>query len=266
MVYADAYWVKENLVEYFEEKKEETSNSRYPFYYYGYGQNEKKEERSRLSQRRELKFIYDFDTNSILVQGGDPHQLRTVKQLVEIYDKPPPTDSKSARLTSAFPVKFSKAQVIADTIKDVYRDLLSSTDKALAGGNPEKKKRESGGTTIVYGGSTDTEPDRTQIRFKGKLSIGVDSLTNTLLISCEGENLMSNVTQMVNTLDKAAQPLATVSTIKLNGGLNAAKVSEVLGKLLLEKKGSPAKPEGQPGQKNGGNKQNGNNDGNQPNE
>jgi hypothetical protein len=209
LTHADAYWVKLNLVEYFEDKEEDSSGSGYPFFY-SYRQPEKKEPRSRLSQRRELKFIYDLDTNSILVQGGDPKQLKTVEQLIEIYDKPVPTDSKSARVTSFYFVKFSKASIIADTIKEVYRDLLSSSDKALAGGNPEKKNRESSRTTVIYGGQNNDEPERTQIRFKGKLSLGVDAVTNTLLISCEGESLMANVTAMVKTLDTAAQPLSTV--------------------------------------------------------
>ncbi len=234
LTHADAYWVKANLVEFFEEKEEDDSRSGYPFYYYSYRQSEKKEPRSRLSQRRELKFIYDLDTNSILVQGGDPQQLRTVAQLIEIYDKPVPTDSKSARVTSVYPVRYSKAQIIADTIKEVYRDLLSSTDKALAG-NPEKKERPNLGTTVIYGGGNDDEPERTQVRFKGKLSLGVDAVTNTLLISCEGENLLQNVTEMVKTLDKAAQPLSSVSTVTLHGGLNSSKVSDVLTRLLVEK-------------------------------
>jgi hypothetical protein len=155
-------------------------------------------------------------------------------------------------------VRYSKAQTIATAVKDVYRDLLSSNDKALASNNPEQKNRvPTAGTTYIIneGPGAEGEKERTRVTFKGKLSIGVDDLTNTLLVSAEGENLMRNVTDMIQSLDEAARPLSAVSIVPVGGNTNAARVREVLARLLIEAK-PPAKPNGErppgtPGQQPG---------------
>ncbi len=90
-----------------------------------------------------MKFIYDVDTNTILVQGGDPTQLKTVEDLIQLYDRPHQTDSNSVRKSKVFKIQYSSAKVIAETVKDVYRDLLSANDKALASNQQQKPKNES---------------------------------------------------------------------------------------------------------------------------
>jgi len=246
--FADAYWVKDNLEEFFKDEDEENnSNSSRRYYFYDYAPQEKKEPRYRLSQRRKLKFIYDLDTNSILVQGADAQQLATIEDLIAIYDQAEPSDSQSARLSSVFEIKYSKATVIAAAVKDVYRDLLSSNDKALQG-NPEQRNRETpGGMTYIFNdGEGEGGQDRTQVRFKGKLSIGIDEVSNTLLVSAEGEHLMRNVAEMIQSLDEAARPLSAVAIVHLNGTTNAERVREVLAGLLSDAPATTPAPQ-QPG-------------------
>jgi type II secretory pathway component GspD/PulD (secretin) len=247
--YADSYWVSTYLESFFDdsEQKKESGSSR--VYYYDYAPPKKDDTQYRLSKRRKLKFIDDPDTNSILVQGGDSEQLKTIEELIAVYDQPQQADANAARLTAAFPIRYSKAQAIAEAVKDVYRDLLSDNDKALQNNqNPEQKNRQvPGGSTYIFneGGDASNEKERTRVTFKGKLSIGVDELTNTLLVSTEGEILMRNVTEMVKGLDEAARPLSSVSVIKLNGTTNSAKVREVLSRMLTEPKPAQKKPDGQ---------------------
>ncbi len=69
--YAWAYGVALNLQDFFkdEDKKERSS---FWDYYYGFGQDDSKDDRStRLSKRRPLKFISDSDSNTILVENAD---------------------------------------------------------------------------------------------------------------------------------------------------------------------------------------------------
>lgn len=256
--FADAYYVTLNLEEYFTEKKDDkNNNSRFYFYddYYG---NNNEDSKFRLSQRPELKFIWDLDSNSILVQGADDAQLRTVKQLIEIYDKKP-DDAQLARLSQMFQVKYSKAKVIADAVKDVYRDLLSANDKALQQGQQQQKQTRPPGDTYIFNdGGGDSPPDRTQVSFKGKVSIGVDELSNTLLVSAQGETLMHNIGEMIRELDEAAKPLSTVSVVELSGRSNAQRIREVLKGVLADSQSAgdaeqPQQP-GQPQQGEGGNR------------
>ncbi len=82
-----------------------------------------------------VKIVSELDTNSILVQGADASQLKSIKELIEFYDKPEAPDAQSVHQTKKFILQWSRADVVADTIKDLYRDLLSPKDKALS--NPQ---------------------------------------------------------------------------------------------------------------------------------
>ena len=203
---APVLWVKFNLQDYFEEDKDKKNSGGRNYYFSDYPPTAKQESRHRLSKRKSLRFISDTDTNTILVQGADAAQLKIIKELIELYDQPEPTNAKAARVTTVVPVKWSKAQVIAEAVKDVYRDLLSSLDKALAQ-SPDQKQKPASQNTYIFGGEDEEggKEKKTQVTFKGKLSIGVDELSNTLLVSAEGENLLANVTKMIRLLDEAAR-------------------------------------------------------------
>ena len=229
--HASAFWVKLNLEDYFKEEEEDNNSRRRTYFFYDNPPPEK-EKRHRLSQRRPLKFIDDFDTNTILVVGAEPDDLKTIEELIRLWDVPPPADSESARVSAVFQVRYSKASIIAETLKEVYRDLLSSNDKALQQG-PNAERRPTNQTTYIFGESdSDGASRRTQVSFKGKLSLGVDDVSNTLLVSTEGQNLMENVSKMIETLDEAAKPVANVQVVTLKGGMNAERVREVLDELL----------------------------------
>jgi hypothetical protein len=45
---------------------------------------------------------------------------------------------------------------------------------------------------------------------------------------------MENISQMIESLDEAAKPLSSVSVVKLQGGVDAERVREVLEKVLGE--------------------------------
>jgi len=227
--YASSFWIRLNLEDFFKEQEDEDKGYRRYYYYDSAPQD--KEKRNRLSQRRPLKFIDDVDTNTILVVGADAEQLKTIEELILLWDVPPPTDSESARIGTIYQVRYSKASIIAESVKEVYRDLLSSNDKALQEG--KKDERRSPQTTYIFGdGDDEPSRNRTQVYFKGKLSLGVDDVTNTLLVSTEGQNLMDNITKMIEALDEAAKPVANVQVVTLKGGMNAERVREVLDELL----------------------------------
>ena len=53
-------------------------------------------------------------------------QTSLIADLIAMYDRPEQPNSKASRMTKIFPIRHSKASVIAETLKDVYRDLLSA--------------------------------------------------------------------------------------------------------------------------------------------
>ena len=119
-----------NLEEYFEEELKGQKESNYDYFGYYSGSRDREMGPATLGKKRLLRFIWDIDTNTIVVQNASPAQLATIDKLIEIYDRPVGEDAVSARRTEAIPIKYSNATDIANSIKDVFRDLLSSKDRS----------------------------------------------------------------------------------------------------------------------------------------
>jgi len=224
--HAPALYVSWNLEDFFEEEEEDDTNSRTPWFW-DYNQQDQKEDPRRLSQRAPIKFLSDTDTNTILVQNATAEQLVTIRELIELYDKPEPVVEANKRLNATYAVRYSKATAIAESVKEVFRDLLSSNDKSLQapqqqGGDRERGEERSASDLITRSGSA----------FRGKLSIGVDDISNTLLISTEGESLMKLVMDMVKRIDESAQQVSTVRVVNLKTGVGGDKFRELLNRLL----------------------------------
>jgi len=98
--------------------------------------------------------------------------------------------------------------------------------------------------TIIspFGGMEEPSPtdSRTSARFEGKLSIGIDDVSNTLLVSAEGENLMSVIAGMITALDEAAIPVSEIRVVTLRKDTDGSRLREALSKILGNAAGAPA--------------------------
>jgi hypothetical protein len=161
--------------------------------------------------------------------------------LIKLYDQPEPKDTQSLRMTKVFHLKYSKAQVVAEAVKDVYRDLLSSNDKALQQQQGQQPRPERGFTINLGddGGTAQKMP-----RWRGQLSIGVDELANALVVSAPAY-LFMDVSKMIDELDQAAEPVSTVRVLKVDGRLSAAGLQEKLSEALGGRS-SGSRPSGRP--------------------
>jgi hypothetical protein len=134
--HASASLVTMNLEEYFEEGSSKSdAEDNYWRGWYGFDyRSDDKNAKTGLSQRRKIRFIYDFDTNSILVSNATPDQLQTVASLIKVYDKPLSEDSISARRFQIFKMQYARAEDVAKTIKEVYRDARKTKKSKRAKG------------------------------------------------------------------------------------------------------------------------------------
>jgi type II secretory pathway component GspD/PulD (secretin) len=186
-------------------------------FYFGYsGGNQKQTPRSSLSKRRPLAFVPDPVTNTILVQGADDAQLAEIEELISVYDRIEPADSNAVRRQQMVTLKYSNARQVADVVKDVYRDLLSPNDKALANPNQQQQKQEQQGYfPSIYSylaGANKDDGEKNIPRFKGMLSVGIDPLSNSVVVSAP-QALLVEVVAMVEDLDMASQPLRPVTQV-----------------------------------------------------
>ena len=176
--------------------------------------------RSRLQTGapRQLQFISDLDTGTLLVQGATEDQLSKITELVKLYDQPETLDEKLQRKTEIYQVQYSRASAVATTVKDAYRDLLSSDDKAF---EQKGEKGDAPSRSVGYGGNyASTIP-----KFKGLLSIGVEDNTNTLVISAP-EFLLGDVMELVQKVDRTASGYGV--RVLRSSGVGAEQLRSVL--------------------------------------
>lgn len=274
--YAPSFWIKMRIEDYFKDEEDEDD---VPWWAMDYPR-ERKDDTARLNKKKMMKIISDYDTNTILVQGASPPQLGTIQELIKLYDVPERVSAPSARSVKLFLIKHSKAEIIANTIKDAFRDLLSSNDKALntnrkpgggnggEGGGGEQQRSSFSLTTSSYLSgfgineelkAIDPKKPPTEVDFKGQLSMGIDTTTNTLLVSTEGQELMTIIEKMIEALDQSAKPLDNIEVVQLTGGVNPASVHKALMEILNKQKGQQnqnanpnqqRQPNGQPNNNN----------------
>ena len=152
---------------------------------------------------------------------------------------PEPVDTSTIRFTKLVKVRYSRAENIVNTIKEAYRDLLSANDKTFQQsqeGDDEESKRRGGGQGkqgegFDFGG------------LRGKLSLGPDNLTNSILISAEGEELMEIVENVITELDDAAKDQGNVEVYRVTGGMNGNSLKRALSAIFDRAQQQPSRPE-----------------------
>jgi hypothetical protein len=217
------YWIRLSLEDYFkEDKKEDKGNDRF-FRWFFDEEPEKKKDDAQLGKKRKMRFISDVDTKTLIVIGADDAQLKTIEGLIKLWDVPVKTKKDQLRFSKLVQIEYSKAEIVADAIKEAYRDLLSTNDKAFekesaggGGGSGDSKEKTKGSSSdaIFEGGMN--------FSFKGRLSLGVDKVTNSIIVTAQGDDLLTLVCEMIEKLDQAARPSGTVEILKLDGANSKA--------------------------------------------
>ncbi|WP_390620551.1 secretin N-terminal domain-containing protein [Neorhodopirellula pilleata] len=226
-----------DLEEYFEEDEDKDDSSADNFYrwYFGDGDDDKKKSPTGLAKTGKLRFLANSDTNTIIVSGASAEQLRTIEELIRLWDVPEPVNSKRSRYTKLVTIQYGRAEKIADTVKDAYRDLLSSNDKAFAGGKQGQKNVKRSSNREEGSGLEDSESGQSgggnDFSFNGKLSLGVDEIGNTIVVSAEGESLLNLIVSMIDKLDQAAMPGGEIEIVRLSGDVSAETLRQAMATL-----------------------------------
>lgn len=256
--YATPSWVTLNLKDFFKSEEQTKSSLEYDPWWGIVPSQKKTTGKHSLSKRRQPQFISDNFTSTILVRDADAKQLQTIEDLIAIYDIPEPSDSRSMRVTTIFRLKHAKASIVAAAVKDVFRDLLSSNDKALEKDDKGQRQASSGLVTFLPRGPSKDGGDSGEddpIRFKGLLSMGIDDSSNTLIVSSSG-TLMDTIGEMIESLDDAADSSSIVQVLHVDGTVDLGLIQEQLKDLMKitpasEQPGQPQQQSRKPGQQPG---------------
>jgi type II secretory pathway component GspD/PulD (secretin) len=208
-----ATWIALTLEEFFvaeTDDKKDNSNNDF-FFFWDERRNNKDDEPAGLGSRGTLTFVADNDSKSIVVRNATESQLRTIAELIKIYDVKTPVDRELARFTRMIPLQAAKAQDVADTVKAAFQDLLSKSDAAFRKNDKENKK----GDGRDEGEQQAQDSNVISSSLSGKLAIGVDEPSNLLVVSTKGEKLMEVITKTIKDLDEAAKESRNVRVVQL---------------------------------------------------
>ncbi len=87
---------------------------------------------SPLSTEEPLAIEADPRTNRLMIQHASHRQMELVDQLIRLLDQPEQEDARLVRQQRIYRVQRKRASEVAEVVKEVYRDLLSSSDKVFA--------------------------------------------------------------------------------------------------------------------------------------
>ncbi len=172
----------------------------------------------------ELPIVIEADsrTNHLMVQHASPRQIELINEIVPVLDQPEQGGEQLARKQQIYHAQRKRASEIAQIVKDVYRDLLSTSDKvfdARAGNRP-------------YGYNQALAATSKSPEYAGLLSVGADDVDNTLVLSAPAY-LIDEVMQMVKLVDEDANgERVVVVPVRKAARPN---VAEALNRLLAAK-------------------------------
>jgi type II secretory pathway component GspD/PulD (secretin) len=179
-------------------------------------------ESSPLTTQRPLLIESDSRTNRLMVQHASSRQMRIIKEMVPLLDQPEQEDDRLVRQQRIYRADRKRASEIAEVVKEVYRDLLSSGDKIFDGRNADQP----------FGYNRAMAATSKSPEYQGLLAVGVDDEDNTLVLSAPAY-LMDEVLKLVQLVDKNASNQKVV-VVPLKRATARASVGEALGRLLAK--------------------------------
>jgi type II secretory pathway component GspD/PulD (secretin) len=191
------------------------------------GDRDEDKQPATLGVRRKLRFIDDYYSNTLIVSNASPSQMRIIDKMIKMYDKELKPQGFDERKTITVKIKYSRASDIAKSLKEVYADLLSSKDKEFQGREGQQSSSIQRAQRYMFGAAE--EP----IRFEGILSLGVDEVSNSLIVSAP-KGVIDSIQDTVKMLDQAAEPNTVVRVHEISGTIDPEELQQAVMQAMAE--------------------------------
>ena len=168
----------------------------------------------------------DSRLNALIVQAS-PQQLNYMEQLLKVLDQESgPEDVQTFPRPKFIPVNYTSAESVAAVLRDVYANRLAT---ANTNNNNSSRGQSPFGRGGFFGASSSSSSSTTQ----PKLTIGVDSSSNSIVVSAPGP-LLAEVESVVREIDERSNSLpgedvAVLTVKKTNPQYLQAAIAAVLG-------------------------------------
>lgn len=231
--HARASWIALSLQDYFKDREAKDPSQSDRFFSYLFDLPDPAQQQGKgdpqLGARPKLRFVWDNDTNTIVVTGADEADRKTIGELIELWDVPEKPNTKKSKFTKLITLRYTRAENVAETLKEAFRDYLSRTDKTFQQGPGDNDRQQTGAGQKRDGGGFQ---GGFGLSLTGQLSLGVDRISNRLIVFCEGEELFTLICDLIDELDQAAKPAGTTQIYSVGGNVNPAAIEAALRSML----------------------------------
>ncbi len=165
----------------------------------------------------------DSRTNRLIIQHCTARQLELINQYIPILDQGPADQDRMMRQQRVYRVKHRRVTDVVEVLKEVYRDLLSSNDRAFSSYN---SYRPNGYNKNLA--ATASNPE-----YQGLMAIGSDLEANAVVISAPGY-LIDEIIKLAESVDTPSDGPA-MAVVPAAGDATDAKLREALSKILRKR-------------------------------
>jgi type II secretory pathway component GspD/PulD (secretin) len=179
---------------------------------------------SSLDTSKRITIDADSRINRLMIQNASAKQMELIKQVIPVLDQPTQEDERLVRQQRIYRAQRKRASEIAEVVKEVYRDVLSTNDKVF---DARISNQPFGYNRAMA--ATSRSPE-----YQGLLSVGADDEGNLVVLSAPAY-LMDEVYELVERIDAtgAGESMVVVPVSR------AARdtLSQALGRLLAKQPG-----------------------------
>ncbi len=165
----------------------------------------------------------DSRTNRLIIQNCTAAQLELINKYIPIMDQPPEDKERMTRQQRVYRVKHRRANEVLEVVKEVYRDLLSTNDRAYSGY----------GTQRPMGYNKNLAATATNPEYQGLMSVGADVEANLIVVSAPGY-LVDEIIKLAESVDTPSDGPA-MAVVPAAGDSTDPKFREALSKILRKR-------------------------------
>jgi type II secretory pathway component GspD/PulD (secretin) len=180
-----------------------------------------------------LRITPDPRLNALIVQAT-PVDLEIIDQLLQVLDqKESPEEVLAQPRPRVVPVYNMQASEVAEIVKQVYQDRLITGGSQQGRGGPPNPQEFMQMLQALRGGRGGTTSRRGSMEQTQRLSIGVDTRTNSVIVSAP-EPLFQEVKQLIEELDAAAAKPPQATQVVVVKRANPEAVQQAVRAMLGE--------------------------------
>ncbi len=186
--------------------------------------------------RGPVSLIADSVTSTLMIVGANESEFQQIEKLANLFDKPVAPNPESERKPRLFELQYAKAERVAATLKELYRDLLSPVDSAFERNRVSSRSRGESESeeldrvavsnpTMPYMGT-----ESTKVAFKGMLSVSIVAESNSVAVSAPAF-IMGEIAETIAELDSpdTAEVVRVISVNQINPDLLRSTLVNGLG-------------------------------------